>query len=229
MQSKRHWLEYAEYVFLAASVAGLFAATVFQEVSYAVAPVVISLVLNLANRQRLEWQTRVNHATTVERLNHHRNAVEQLNEQLKTAIQSLATANSQLLIEESALETTPQLKSMVSAIKNLRQRQKILEKAIKLIQAELTMISQQFKHRPELEQIESLTKVIIDLQEFINQLPQWGTLQQRQLLELQQKVEDSLERLSQEIAEIPHQVEGAVQRQSRPRERAFAEQGQEIA
>ncbi|MGB8687636.1 MAG: hypothetical protein WCD53_09915, partial [Microcoleus sp.] len=75
----------------------------------------------------------------------------------------------------------------------------------------------QFKQRPELAQIETLTTIMLDLQQFINELPQWGNLQQRQLTELQQQVENALGLVSQEIAAIPNRVQSAVgDRNSQP-------------
>jgi hypothetical protein len=57
--------------------------------------------------------------------------------------------------------------------------------------------------------------VIVDLQQFINQLPQWGNLQQHQMNELHQKVEQSLEKLSTEIDNIPNQIEQEIKRQGK--------------
>ena len=79
-----------------------------------------------------------------------------------------------------------------------------------MIQSEIELTSRQFKQRPELQQVETLTTIILDLQEFINQLPQWGSLQQRQLTELQQKVDNALAQLAEEIAVIPNRVQEAV-------------------
>ncbi|MGE5658616.1 MAG: hypothetical protein ACM37W_18615 [Actinomycetota bacterium] len=208
----RTWLEFAEYVSFCASVVGAIAALSFHNSLYAVLPIVVSLGLNLVNRRRLEQQTKASIASAIHQLNQHKAAADQLIEQLKTAIASLSTANSTLGGSVGNAEPVQNLKPLVSAIKKLRQQHKILEQAIKLMQAELNLTSQQFKRRPELEQIESLTSVILDLQQFINQLPQWGSLQQKQLLELQAKVESALEQLSVEISNIPYQVDIAVQR-----------------
>ena len=98
-------------------------------------------------------------------------------------------------------------------IQNLLERQNLLEKTLNMIQSELEIIVQTFQKRPELEQINSLTHVIVDLQQFINQLPQWGNLQQHQMNELHQKVEQSLQQLSAEIATIPNQIKQEVKRQ----------------
>ncbi|CBN56486.1 MULTISPECIES: hypothetical protein [Kamptonema] len=210
--SSTNFLEIAEYISIAASIFGLIAAAVLAQSIYAIVPIVLSLLLNLINRNRLQRQTKTTAASTTDRLNQHRALVEQLMEQLKTPT-LLATVNPQIEDNERNVEPVENLQSIVSAIKHLRQRENILEQTIKLVQAELDIISKQFKQRPELEQIDSLTTVILDLQQFINQLPQWGNLQQRQLIELQAKVENALANLSQELGNIPNQVESAVQRQ----------------
>ena len=210
--SSSNFLEIAEYISIAASIFGLIAAAVLAESIYAVAPIVLSLLLNLINRNRLQRQTKTTAASTSDRLNQHRALVEQLMEQLKTT-NSLAISNPQIEDNDRNIEPVENLQSIVSAIKHLRQRENILEQTIKLVQAELDIISKQFKQRPELEQIDSLTTVILDLQQFINQLPQWGNLQQRQLIELQAKVDNALANLSEELGNIPNQVEIAVQRQ----------------
>lgn len=51
---QRHWLELAEYFFLAVSGVGIITAAMSKPAIYAAAPVTISIALNLANRQRIE-------------------------------------------------------------------------------------------------------------------------------------------------------------------------------
>ena len=94
----------------------------------------------------------------------------------------------------------------MAVIQNLLERQNLLEKTLSMMQSELEIVVQAFQKRPELDQMNSLTHVIVDLQQFINQLPQWGNLQQHQMNELHQKVEQSLEKLSTEIDNIPNQI-----------------------
>jgi hypothetical protein len=209
----RNLLEIAEYISLAASIAGIVAAAVFNQSNYAALPIVWALLLNLINRNRLELKTKATAASTIERLNQHKASVEQLMEQLKVTTTSLAAVNPQIDHNNRNAESPEDLHSIVSALKHLRQRENILETTIKLVQTELETINKQFKQRPELEQVESLTAVILDLQQFINQLPQWGSLQQRQLIELQAKIDSALANLSAEIGKIPDQIEREVQRQ----------------
>jgi hypothetical protein len=202
-------LETAELVFLAASAVGLAAALLFQQNIYAQVPVIISLLLNFVNRQKLQRQIRAREAAAVDRANQHAAATDRSIEQLQIAVNSLDQALSQTKSENLNSQPGENVHSLISAVENLRQRLIILEKTIKMIQSEIDITSRQFKQRPELEQIETLTTVILDLQQFINELPQWGNLQQRQLTELQQKVENALNQVSQEIASIPQRVQEA--------------------
>ncbi|OCR00260.1 hypothetical protein BCD67_24970 [Oscillatoriales cyanobacterium USR001] len=206
-------LEIAEYLSLAAAIAGIIAAGAFNQNNYATIPIVFSLLLNLINRNRLELKTRATAASTIERLNQHKASVEQLIDQLKVTITSLAAINPQIEYNGKNADSTENVNSIVSALQHLRQRENILETTIKLVQTELETINKQFKQRPELEQVENLTRVILDLQQFINQLPQWGNLQQRQLIELQEKVDRALANLSTEMERISDKIEIEVQRQ----------------
>ena len=62
-------LETAEVVFLAASAVGLAASLVWGQSVYAQVPVVISLVLNFVNRQKLHRQVKASTAATFDQVN----------------------------------------------------------------------------------------------------------------------------------------------------------------
>jgi len=171
---------------------------------------VISLVLNFVNRQKLHRQVKASTAATFDRVNQQAVTTDRAIEQLQLAVNALDQALAQTSRENLNVGPGENVHSLISAIENLRQRLIILEKTIKMIQSEIELTSRQFKQRPELQQVETLTTIILDLQEFINQLPQWGSLQQRQLTELQQKVDNALAQLSEEIAVIPNRVQEAV-------------------
>jgi len=203
-------LETAEVVFLAASAVGLAASLVWGQSVYAQVPVVISLVLNFVNRQKLHRQVKASTAATFDRVNQQAVTTDRAIEELQLAVNALDEALAQTSRENLNVGPGENVHSLISAIENLRQRLIILEKTIKMIQSEIELTSRQFKQRPELQQVETLTTIILDLQEFINQLPQWGSLQQRQLTELQQKVDNALAQLSEEIAVIPNRVQEAV-------------------
>ena len=203
-------LETAEVVFIAASAVGLAASLVWGQSVYAQGAIVISLVLNFVNRQKLHRQVKASTAATFDRVNQQAVTTDRAIEQLQLAVNALDEALAQTSRENLNVGPGENVHSLISAIENLRQRLIILEKTIKMIQSEIELTSRQFKQRPVLQQVETLTTIILDLQEFINELPQWGSLQQRQLTELQQKVDNALAQLSQEIAVIPNRVQEAV-------------------
>lgn len=203
-------LETAELVFLAASAAGLAASLVLQQSIYVEVPIVISLFLNFVNRQKLHGQVKTSTAAVFDRVNQQAATTDRAIEQLQLAVNALDEALAQTSRENLNATQGENAHSLISAIENLRQRLIILEKTIKMIQSEIELTGRQFKQRPELAQVETLTAIMLDLQQFINELPQWGNLQQRQLTELQQKVDDALGRLAEEIAAIPNRVQEAV-------------------
>ena len=166
--------------------------------------------VEFCNRQKLHKQVKASTAATFDRVNQQAVTTDRAIEQLQLAVNALDEALAQTSRENLNVGPGENVHSLISAIENLRQRLIILEKTIKMIQSEIELTSRQFKQRPELQQVETLTTIILDLQEFINQLPQWGSLQQRQLTELQQKVDNALAQLSEEIAVIPNRVQEAV-------------------
>ena len=91
------------------------------------------------------------------------------------------------------------LKPLLETIKSLSNRLDIQEKTMRLLQAELNLFSQQFKQRPELQQINDLTSVIIDLQQFINKLPEWSDLRQQRFQKLEAKINQALQKLEENI------------------------------
>jgi DNA-binding HxlR family transcriptional regulator len=212
--SPRHWLEVLEYIALAASVLGLVFALVFHHNDYAIFPLIIALLLNFINRTQLEQKTQGKITASLNQIEREKDAMDQLIVQLKTAIASLTEANKHLSFNPEQLDDPQILKAVMLELNKLEQRQQILEKSMESLQTEINVTTKQFKQRPELEQINSLTSVILDLQQFINQLPQWGNLQQQQLRELQEKVDGAVEKLSEEMAKIPQLVEGEITRQS---------------
>ena len=203
-------LEFAEYFFLAATV-GCTIATLFGEpVYYSLVPVSIALVLGAINRFRLEKQSQISKADLAAKIDSDREMLTQLIANLETAIDSFNFPESQES-NNSNFSNKENIKNLITAIESLSNRLNIQEQTIKMLQTELELVSQQFKRRPELEQINNLTSIIVDLQQFINELPQWGSLQQKQLIETQEKINNALTQLSAELADIPHKVDAAVQ------------------
>ena len=63
-----HWLEVSEYAGLSLSTIGIVTAAVTQQIVYAVAPLTLTIGLNIANRERLKYLNQQDHARTLTRL-----------------------------------------------------------------------------------------------------------------------------------------------------------------
>jgi DNA-binding HxlR family transcriptional regulator len=211
MFNKKQWPELVELIFIIAAIIGSFGLLTGQPITYAAIPGAFALGLNWLNRQLLAQQIRKNSATNKSLTQQHQADLDQLMDQLQRTISTL-NISSGLAINPNP-QLAQELQSLMAVIQNLLERQNLLEKTLSMMQSELEIVVQAFQKRPELDQMNSLTHVIVDLQQFINQLPQWGNLQQHQMNELHQKVEQSLEKLSTEIDNIPNQIEQEVKRQ----------------
>lgn len=188
MSNNRNLL-YLEYISLPASVIGSILAMVSQQAIYGLAPISLSLLLNLINRRSLEQ--RVQESTT---------SSTQV-EQLKSAIDSLSAANTKVEQDVQHLASKELTTSLSSRVEELHQEQDGLRLSLVPLPSRLDDLIQQFNHRPELEQIESLTTVITALKQCIDELPQPELLQQ-QSAALQQQVDLALVRLSDRTSEL---------------------------
>jgi len=213
MFNKKQWPELVELIFIIAAIIGSFSLLTGKSITYAAIPGSFALGLNWLNRQLLAQQIRKNSATNKSLIQQHKADLDQLMDQLQRTISTL-NISSGLAINPNA-QLAQELQSLMAVIQNILERQNLLEKTLSMMQSELEIVVQAFQKRPELDQINSLTHVIVDLQQFINQLPQWGNLQQHQMNELHQKVEQSLEKLSTEIDNIPNQIQQEVKRQGK--------------
>ncbi|CAH2572026.1 hypothetical protein PRNO82_01425 [Planktothrix rubescens] len=213
MFNKKQWPELVELIFIIAAIIGSFGLLTGQPITYAAIPGAFALGLNWLNRQLLAQQIRKNSTTNKSLTQQHQADLDQLMDQLQRTISTL-NLSSGLAINPNP-QLAQELQSLMAVIQNLLERQNLLEKTLSMMQSELEIVVQAFQKRPELDQMNSLTHVIVDLQQFINQLPQWGNLQQHQMNELHQKVEQSLEKLSTEIDNIPNQIEQEVKRQGK--------------
>jgi len=211
MLSRKQWLEILELILIIATIIGSFSTLTGTAITYSVIPGSLALGLNWLNRQLLAQKTRKNIANTKSLVQDHQGNLERLMDQLKNTINTLNISSGLAFTPNPQL--AQELQSLMVVIQNLLERQNLLEKTLTMMQSELEVIVQTFQQRPELEQINTLTHVIVDLQQFINQLPQWGNLQQHQMNELHQKVEQSLQELSARIESIPSQIEQEVKRQ----------------
>ena len=200
-------LEIVESVFLALAIIGIVATVGGFSVLSAIIPLTISLLFNQINRYRLAQQQYKRTAHLKKLFDRDRVLLTQLSEQLKTQ-----QSSSSWVLEQWNPELSPATQHQVdsgtnhSLFQSLLERQVLLEQTVQKIQQEIERVVVKFQHRPELEQIEHLTGVIVDLQQFINELPQWGRLQQQQLIELRDRVESVLDQLSEEIAEHPQRA-----------------------
>jgi hypothetical protein len=211
MFNKKQWPELVELIFIIAAIIGSFGILAGQSITYAAIPGSFALGLNWLNRQLLAQQIRKNSTKTKSLIQEHQADLDQLMDQLQRTISTLNISSGLGLNPNPQL--AQELQSLMVVIQNLLERQNLLEKTLTMMQSELEIVVQAFQKRPELDQINSLTHVIVDLQQFINKLPQWGNLQQHQMNELNQKVEASLEKLSAEIENIPNQIEQEIKRQ----------------
>jgi chromosome segregation ATPase len=184
MSNNRRYVEIAEYVSIAGSVLGSAIALVSQQAIYGLAPVCVSLSLNLINRRRLEQQC----------------------QQFRSTINSLSIANAKVKQDVQNLVPTEELASIVSIVEGLNQQQKGLRLSLVPLQSRLDDLIQQFNHRPELEQIENLVVVIAALKQCIDGLPQPEHLQ-LQSAELQKQVDRALAQLSEKTTELSKNLE----------------------
>ncbi|HAJ61195.1 MAG TPA: hypothetical protein DCP31_19670 [Cyanobacteria bacterium UBA8543] len=189
MSNNRSWLEIAEYISVGSSVIGSAIAAVSEQAIYGLAPVSLSLFLNLINRRQLEQLSQQNPAATAQV------------QQLRSAINSLSVANSKFKQDLQNLVPNQELTSIVSTVENLHQQHNSLRTSLVALQSRLEDLNSQFNKRPELEQIESLAIVITALKQSLDILPQPERLK-RQSAELQQQVESALAQLSEKTAEL---------------------------
>lgn len=187
--SNNRSLLFLEYISLPASVVGSILAMVSKQAVYGLAPVSASLLLNMINRRSLEQQVqkRTNRVTQVE--------------QLTSEIDSLSVTNTKVEQDVQHLASKELITSLSSRVEELHQQQDGLRLSLVPLQSRLDDLIQQFNHRPELEQIESLTTVITALKQCIDELPQPELLQQ-QSVALQQQVDLALVRLSDRTSEL---------------------------
>ncbi len=175
LMNQRHWLNIAEYVSLAGSVVGSAVAAISGQVIYAAAPVTVSLLLNVVNRR-------------------------------PQIVPSREAVAEQVSAPESMKATIAhEIEPLVASVRQMRSRSSELEQAIIVLKTQLHRLGSEFKARPELEQVESLTEVITALQQYLDGLPP-SKPGQTPIAELEREI-------VQAIARIPSIVEVEVQQQ----------------
>ncbi len=185
MSNQRRGLKIVESIAGVGSLAGSVAAVVFQQAIYGLAPVSLSLVLNLINRHELE-----------QRLEQTQVGQQQL-ESLKSELKAIGAAHAQTQQTLGNTASREELSSVVSSLEAIDEQQKGLRLALNPIQSRLDDLIEQFHHRPELQQIEKLANVIVALKRGIDALPQPERSQQ-DLSALRSQIETILAQLSEE-------------------------------
>lgn len=178
----RYGLEIGEYVAIAGAIAGSVWASISGEILYAAAPISLALVLSLMDRRLLRRESRQN---------------------INRAMMQMQKDSGISMGEQQDL--TQELEQVLAALRQVRSQQKSVEQALVPMKNQVEALSQEFRTRPELEQIESLTAVITALQQCIDGLPSPGGMQ-AQIGELEGQI-------VQAIARIPSIVEVEVQQQ----------------
>ena len=189
-------LEIAEYAFIFASSVGFLVNYLWEQpIIYPLGFVLISLLINIFNRRNLGAQIQRIKFDTTGKIDKYQESISQIISELQNNINSLKSTTKALEINQAE----EKLKPLLETIKSLSNRLDIQEKTMRLLQAELNLFSQQFKQRPELQQINDLTSVIIDLQQFINKLPEWSDLRQQQFQKLEARINQALQKLEENI------------------------------
>ncbi|MEQ8755636.1 MAG: hypothetical protein RID09_19255 [Coleofasciculus sp. G1-WW12-02] len=160
---KHNWLFIAESVAVAVSFVGVAIAVLSGQMIYGLAPLAISLLLNLINRRR------------VVRFLRHKISDRTQIDNLSRDIQTLSTELAQLKQHHSDLAnlvSREELSAVVSTVEAINEQQKGLRRSLVPLQSKLDELNQKFTQRPELEQIETLAGIIVALKQTIDQLPQ---------------------------------------------------------
>lgn len=201
MQPNRlRFLKVAEYTSLAASVAGLVISTATRQVIYAVAPVSISMFLNLLNRQRFEQQTQQNLAA----------AIAQVDQQLSQLNRAFSTLQQEVTSE---LNQQSELQNRFNAIESLNldtvpQTLIQLQGQFDNLLASISRIDQRLNSFSSTEQANSLEIEIDQLQTDLQQ--QRNNLQTaiaQQQTELQAQFEQRFSQLVQTLSVIQQQLQ----------------------
>lgn len=150
----RRWLILLEYIAVISSVVGTFIALFSQSFIYSAIPISLALLLNLINRHQLEHLIKLN------------SNQRELSNSL-TRISDLVTHNQQ---ENQNFVPREEIESLVSAVEELHLQRLALDQSLTLVRSQLNVLTEQFKNRPELVQIETLTTVITTLQQYLQEM-----------------------------------------------------------
>ncbi len=167
MSNSRGGLGTFEIISVSGAVIGSAIAYFTNQAIIGLAPVSLSLVLNLINRRRLEAFLDQNADVTTEV------------QQLRRDVTLLGTTNEKVTQDIQNLAPKQELTSAISRVEELHQQQEGLRLSLVPLQSRLDDLIQQFNNRPELEEIESLTIVIEALKQSLDQLSESNQLSQQ--------------------------------------------------
>ena len=168
MRNNRNWLQTIEYLSLAGSVAGSVAAVLSEQIVYAVAPLSLSLALNLTNRRSFEQKNLQISTSALQQINQQ---IERLDTAKKEWSGSIQLLIQQLENQAKSIETAQYSNLQNSEIADLKNKQFSLEIALGTLGEEINSLNEQFSNRPELKQIETLAEIILALRQTIEALP----------------------------------------------------------
>lgn len=150
MENNRKWLEIAEYISIIGSAVGAGLAVILEHVAYVAAPVSLTLLLNLLNRQKLEQQYRQSNSSETSLV------TQQLSEDieaLRSSILAMAADVAFNRIEESIEELSAEI---TTRQKKLQDRMDGLDAIdINQIQAEISQLRNQSSYL-----LESLANIL---------------------------------------------------------------------
>ncbi|MEQ8999676.1 MAG: hypothetical protein RID53_24595 [Coleofasciculus sp. B1-GNL1-01] len=187
---KNNWLFIAESVAIAASFVGAIVAVISEQIIYGLAPLAISLLLNLINRRRVVQLLRrkINDRTQIDNLSRD--------------IQALRTDVAQLKQPDSNQMSREELSAVVSTVEAINEKQKALRGSLAPLQSKLDELNQKFRQRPELEQIETLAGIIVALKQTIDQLPQPDRTTASVNPERVEQLERAIAQIQQELSQL---------------------------
>ncbi|MCT7951589.1 hypothetical protein NG798_17430 [Ancylothrix sp. C2] len=168
MTKNRHWLQTIESLSLVGCFAGSVAAVLSEQILYAVAPVSLSLALNLSNRRFFEQKNTQLTTTALQQINQQIERLDSAKKEWSGAIQILIQ---QLETQAKNIDPTQYINRQNTDIDILKNKQDSLEIAVGTLGEEIHLLNQQFKNRPELQQIENLAEIILALRQTIDRLP----------------------------------------------------------
>ncbi len=168
MRNNGNWLQIIEYLSLAGSVAGSLAAVLSEQIVYAVAPLSLSLALNLTNRRSFEQKNLQISTSALQQINQQ---IERLDTAKKEWSGSIQLLIQQLENQAKSIEPAQYSSLQNSEIADLQNQQISLEIALGTLGQEINSLNEQFSNRPELQQIETLAEIILALRQTIEALP----------------------------------------------------------